>query len=127
MIKTAKSRCVRNFQNIWNFLYIFFEWLNKLWILISPSIFINASISPFLFQCIVTKHLLCTRCVLAYRELGVNRCKLLLLEWIYNEILLCRTLTMSRYLLCNMTMGGKIMYTCMYNLVPVLYSEKINK
>ena len=22
-------------------------------------------------------------------ELGVNRCKLLLLEWIYNEILLC--------------------------------------
>ena len=23
------------------------------------------------------------------RELGVNRCKLLLLEWIYNEILLC--------------------------------------
>ena len=25
------------------------------------------------------------------RELGVNRCKLLLLEWIYNEILLCST------------------------------------
>ena len=23
------------------------------------------------------------------RELGVNRCKLLLLEWIYNKILLC--------------------------------------
>ena len=23
------------------------------------------------------------------RELGVNRCKLLLLEWIYSEILLC--------------------------------------
>ena len=23
------------------------------------------------------------------QELGVNRCKLLLLEWIYNEILLC--------------------------------------
>ena len=23
------------------------------------------------------------------RELGVNRCQLLLMEWIYNEILLC--------------------------------------
>ena len=35
--------------------------------------------------------------------------------------------TMSRYLRHNMTMGGKIMYTCMCNLVPVLYSGKINK
>ena len=26
-----------------------------------------------------------------YCELGVNRCKLLLLEWISNEILLCNT------------------------------------
>ena len=25
------------------------------------------------------------------RKLGVNRCKLLLLEWIYNEVLLCST------------------------------------
>jgi len=25
------------------------------------------------------------------RELGVNGCKLLLMEWIYNEILLCST------------------------------------
>ena len=32
--------------------------------------------------------------------------------------------TMARYLHCNMTMGGKIMYTCMCNLVPMLYSGK---
>ena len=35
--------------------------------------------------------------------------------------------TMSRYLHRNTTMGGKIMYTCMCNLVPMLYSGKINK
>ena len=35
--------------------------------------------------------------------------------------------TMSRYLYHNTTMGGKIMYTCMYNLVPMLYSGKKNK
>ena len=32
--------------------------------------------------------------------------------------------TRSRYLHCNMTMGEKIMYTCMSNLVPMLYSGK---
>ena len=32
--------------------------------------------------------------------------------------------TMSRYLHCNTTMGGKSMYTCMCNLVPILYSGK---
>ena len=30
----------------------------------------------------------------------------------------------SRYLYRNPTMGGKSMYTCMCNLVPVLYSGK---
>ena len=35
--------------------------------------------------------------------------------------------TMSRYLLCSTTMGEKIMYTCMYNWVPMLYSGKKNK
>ena len=37
--------------------------------------------------------------------------------------------TMSIYLHHNTTMGGKIMYTCMCNLVPMLYSggKKINK
>lgn len=35
--------------------------------------------------------------------------------------------TMARYLHSNTTMGGKIMYTCMCNLVPMLYSgEKKN-
>ena len=32
--------------------------------------------------------------------------------------------TMSRYLHHNTTMGGKSMYTCMCNLVPMLYSRK---
>ena len=34
--------------------------------------------------------------------------------------------TMSRYLHRNTTMGGKSMYTCMCNLVPMLYSGKKN-
>ena len=32
--------------------------------------------------------------------------------------------TLSRYLHCNTTMGGKTMYTCKCNLVPMLYSGK---
>ena len=32
--------------------------------------------------------------------------------------------TKSRYLQCSMTMEEKIMYTCMCNWVPRLYSEK---
>ena len=32
--------------------------------------------------------------------------------------------TMSRYLQCSTTMGEKIMYTCMCNWVPMLYSGK---
>ena len=32
--------------------------------------------------------------------------------------------TMSRYLYRNRTMGRKRIYTCMYNLVPMLYSRK---
>ena len=59
-------------------------------------------------------------------ELGLNGCKLLLLEWIYNEILLCGTESYVRYLLCSTTMGGKIMYACMCNWVPMLYSGKKN-
>ena len=30
--------------------------------------------------------------------------------------------TMSRYSQCSMTMGEKIMYACMFNLVSMLYS-----
>jgi len=33
---------------------------------------------------------------------------------------------MSRYLQRNMTMGGKSMYACMCNWVPMLYSGKKN-
>ena len=58
------------------------------------------------------------------RELGVNGFKLLLLEWICNEILLCSIENLSRYLHRNTTVGGKSMYTCMCNLVPMLYSGK---
>ena len=32
--------------------------------------------------------------------------------------------TMSRYLHCNRTMGEKSMFTCICNLVPLLYSGK---
>ena len=32
--------------------------------------------------------------------------------------------TMSRYLECSTTMGEKIIFTCMYNWVPMLYSGK---
>ena len=32
--------------------------------------------------------------------------------------------TMSRYLHLNTTMGGKSMYMCMCNLVPMMYSGK---
>ena len=35
--------------------------------------------------------------------------------------------TMSRYLHCSMAMGEKIMYTCICNWVPMLYSGKKNK
>ena len=35
--------------------------------------------------------------------------------------------TMSRYLHRNTTMGGKSMYTCMCNLVPMQYSGKKKK
>ena len=35
--------------------------------------------------------------------------------------------TMARYLQCSMTMGGKKMYTCKDNLIPLLYSGKIKK
>ena len=55
-------------------------------------------------------------------DLWVNGCKLLLLEWVSNEILKCSTETMSRYLQQSVTMGEKIMYTCICNWVPTLYS-----
>ena len=44
-------------------------------------------------------------------ELVVNGSKLLLLEWICNEILLCSTENYVK-ILRNTTLGGKITYTC---------------
>ena len=58
------------------------------------------------------------RCFSQEGELGVKGCKLLLLEWINNEILLCSTETMSRFLQRSMIMGEKSMYTCMGNSGP---------
>ena len=45
--------------------------------------------------------------------MGVNECKLLLLEWINTKILLYSTENLSRYLQCSTTMGEKI-YVHMY-------------
>ena len=46
-------------------------------------------------------------------ELGVNRCKLLLLEWIDNEILLCSTENYV-YILTTQHDNGKKKYVYMY-------------
>ena len=57
-------------------------------------------------------------------EFGVNRCKLLLLEWISNEILLCST---GYYVLSHLMQHDNVkkrMYTCMCNWVSMLYSRK---
>ena len=47
------------------------------------------------------------------RELGAKRCKLLLLEWIYNEILLCSTENYVLILLSRHNNGSK-KYVYMY-------------
>ena len=57
-------------------------------------------------------------------SLWLTGCKLLLLEWISNEILLVALRSMSRYLQGSTRMGEKIIYTCMCNWVPMLYSGK---
>ena len=59
--------------------------------------------------------------------LGVNRCRLLPLEWISSEILLCRLGTMSGHLWWSMIMWEKRMYTCMCNWVAMLYSRKLTE
>ena len=57
-------------------------------------------------------------------ELGVNRCKLLLLEWISNEVLLCSTENEVESLTMEHENGTKTNYTCMGNWVTTLYSRK---
>ena len=58
-------------------------------------------------------------------ELGVNRCKLLLLEWINNEILLYSTENYVSILTTEHDNGRK-KYTSMCNWAPVLDSGKKN-
>ena len=49
-------------------------------------------------------------------ELGVNRCRLLPLEWISNEILLCSTANYVWSLMMEHdNMRKKNIYTCMWN------------
>ena len=59
-------------------------------------------------------------------ELGVNRCKFLVLEWTRNEILLCSTGTMSSHLWCGMIMWENTMCTCRCNWLTMMYSRKQN-
>ena len=59
-------------------------------------------------------------------ELGVNRCKLLLLERIHNEVLLCSTENCLDTYIATRQREEKL-YTCMCNLVHMLYSQKKNK
>ena len=60
-------------------------------------------------------------------ELGVNRCKLLPLEWISNEILLCSTGNYVWSLMKDIIMWEKRMYTCMCNWVTMLYNRKLTE
>ena len=57
-------------------------------------------------------------------ELGVNRCRLLPLEWISDEILLCSTGNYVWSLMTEHDNVKKRMYTCMCNWVTMLYSRK---
>ena len=56
-----------------------------------------------------------------------DRCKLLLLEWISNEILPCSTENYVWSLMMEHDNGEKRIYTCMCNWVTMLYSRKLTK
>ena len=58
-------------------------------------------------------------------ELGVSRCRLLPLEWISNETLLCSTGNYVWSLMMECDNVRKKNYTCMYNWVTMLYSRKL--
>ena len=61
-------------------------------------------------------------------ELGANRCKLLLLEWIGNAILLCSTGNYVWSLVMETDNGRKKnVYTCMWNWVTMLSSRKLTE
>jgi len=60
-------------------------------------------------------------------ELEVNRCRLLPLEWISNEILLCSTENYVWSLMTEHDNVRKRMYTCMCDWVSMLYSRKLTE
>ena len=57
-------------------------------------------------------------------DLRVKRCKLLPLEWISNEILLCSPENDVSSLMMAHDNGRKRMYTFMCNWVTMLYNRK---
>ena len=60
-------------------------------------------------------------------EFGINRCKLLPLEWISNEILLCSTGNCVWSLAMEHDNVRKRMYICMCDWVTLLYSRKLTE
>ena len=60
-------------------------------------------------------------------EFGVNRCKLLSLEWIRNEILLFSTGNYIQSLMMVHDNVRKRMYICMCEWVILLYSRKLRE
>ena len=60
-------------------------------------------------------------------EMGVNRCKLLPLEWISNEILLCSPGNAIQSLMREHDHVRKRMYTCMCDWVTLLCSRKLTE
>ena len=60
-------------------------------------------------------------------ELGVNRCSLLPLECISNEILLCSTGNYVQSLMMEHDNVRKRMYTCMCDWVTLLYRRKLTE
>ena len=59
-------------------------------------------------------------------EFGVNRCKLLPLEWISNEFLLYSTGNYMQLLMMEHDNVRKRMYICICDWVTLLYSRKLN-
>ena len=60
-------------------------------------------------------------------ESGVNRCKLMPLEWISNEILLYSTGNCILSLIMEHDNVRKGIYMCMYDWVTLLYSRKLTE
>ena len=58
---------------------------------------------------------------------GVNRCRLLPLEWISNEILLCSTGNYVWSLMMELDNVRKKNYSCICNWVTMLYRRKLTE